>query len=162
MSLRECAQCNGQTKKHAQCSRNTCKLGSLCFQHLKAQQGLAVKPSMLAAAGQGLFTTKKLNKNTKVASYTGDVLTLPQFEQRYGIDGHGPYAIQTGPNRFIDARSTQSSVARYCNACDKPGSKRPCNCKLTSGGGHASLKTTKRVRAGAELFTRYGTEYWEP
>jgi hypothetical protein len=160
MSVRECSQCKGTTKKHKQCSRTTCKLAPDCFQHLRSSAGLAVKKSTIAGAGQGLFTLKPIKKGTKVASYTGDVLTKPQFEQRYGIGGHGAYTIQLGKDRFIDARSTQSSVARYANACDKPGGKRPCNCRLTSGAGRAVLRTTKVVPKNSELFTPYGKDYW--
>jgi hypothetical protein len=160
MSLRECVRCDSDTKKHERCSRRTCKLPAQCFQHLNSSQALAVRPSTIAGGGQGLFTTKGLKKDTKVASYKGDVLTRPQLHARYA-NGHGDYAIQMGQNRFIDARSTQSSVARYANSCDKPGAKRPCNCKLTQGGAHAALKTTKAVAAGSELFTPYGKAYWQ-
>jgi uncharacterized protein len=162
-TVRDCAQCSGLTVKGTRCTRRTCKLSSLCFQHLSKEKGLAVRTSTIPNAGQGLFTTKdvsipanKRRSGVPLIQYTGEELTAAQHQQRYG-DEVGQYVLKLGPQKFIDARSTQSSVARYANACDKPGARKPCNARFSVSG---KLVAVKKLNKGQEVLTRYGKEYF--
>ena len=111
MSVRECDRCHGINVSGARCGRRTCKTGTLCYQHLSKQVGLAVRPSTVPGAGQGLFTTRPITAAKKrIIAYTGELLTKPQVDARYG-EGVGSYVLQTRQG-YLDARSTQSSVAR--------------------------------------------------
>jgi uncharacterized protein len=163
-TIRDCDQCAGTTATGARCSRRTCKLGRYCFQHLSKEQGLAVKNSTIPGAGQGLFTTKditipanKKRSGVPLIQYTGEQLTNAQHDARYGEDERGQYVLRLGPNRYIDARSTQASVARYANACDRPGHQKPCNARFDVGG---KLVVIKKLKKGQEVLTRYGNDYF--
>jgi hypothetical protein len=71
-TIRDCTRCSGMTAKGTRCTRNTCKLASLCFQHLSKEKGFAVRKSTVLNAGQGLFVTR-------------DVST-PQAKKRSGVE----------------------------------------------------------------------------
>jgi hypothetical protein len=64
--------------------------------------------------------------------------------------------VQKVPS-YIDARCTQASVARYANACDRPGYKKPCNARFNAGG---KLVAVKKLKKGQEVLTRYGNDYF--
>ena len=81
-SVKECQRCEATTKSGNRCKNRTCR-GKLCWQHLKKQEGLRVKPSGIQGAGMGLFTTKPFKKNEKIANYTGEQMSRAQINQRY-------------------------------------------------------------------------------
>lgn len=157
MSLRECRICSGKTANGAPCRRRTCKTFKYCWQHLLKETGLFVKPSKVPGAGDGLFTSKPIKKNTNIAKYEGERISKTELDRRYG-DATAPYVLEYPRGVFIDARSTQSSIARYANACDYPGNRRACNAKLSGVNGY--LRSTKNIASGAEILTPYGSEYW--
>jgi hypothetical protein len=162
--VRDCDRCHGTKADGARCTRRTCKIGRFCFQHLSKEVNLAVRPSTIAGAGQGLFSTKvvsipanKRQSGVPLIQYTGEQLTSAQHDARYGADERGQYVLRLGPNRYIDARSTQSSAARYANACDRPGYKKPCNAKFNNAG---NLVAVKKLPKNSEILTRYGSDYF--
>lgn len=161
MSLRQCSQCNANTKRGTACKRRTCKSPN-CFQHNKSLFGLTVKQSTIPASGQGLFAVKPFKKNQTIQMYTGDRLSQMQIDQRYPNNALAPYAVKVRPQYnqgapYIDARSTQSSIARYANACDRPGNRKPCNAKINAA---ARLIATKNINTGREVLIPYGPVYF--
>jgi hypothetical protein len=158
MSIRECDQCSFIKANGERCKNRTCTTHPFCWQHLKKEHGLRVKPSTIAGAGHGLYTTRDIKNNSKIASYTGDILTKEQLQQRYPGNTLGAYTLMQHGNKYVDARSTQTAVGRYANACDKPGSRVRCNAKLTKA---ATLKSVKKIKAGDEVFVPYGRDYWK-
>ncbi|KAG5187398.1 hypothetical protein JKP88DRAFT_153606, partial [Tribonema minus] len=129
------------------------------------ETNLKVAPSTIPGAGLGLFSVKTIEvtraqraAGVRIIKYTGEQLTNEQVNARYGV-GPRPYVLglrrPAGMN--VDARSTQSSVARYCNAGDRPGHGLTCNARFTETGW---LVATRTIPAGAEIITKYGGGYW--
>ena len=124
-SVRTCSQCTATTSAGTQCRKRTCR-GPVCWQHAQQQHGLRVKPSQIQNAGFGLYATKRLAKNARVASYTGEHRTRNQIAQKYGTD--------TGQYVLCRSRTTRSlhQVHR-----DRRGGSRP-------GRPQGRLKSTQR------------------
>ncbi len=166
MSVRECGRCDAISKTQNRCKRRICKTFPCCWQHLKTIYGLAVKESQIPNAGLGLFTTKDIirrsskspRNDVKIVKYTGEVLSSVQLNQRYG-DELADYTFRINKNKYLDARSTQTNVARYANGCDNPHQPLECNARLTSSGW---LVATKSIKAGSEILTPYHISYWTP
>ena len=147
----QCARCQATTARGRACTRETCKIGGYCFQHLKSLFGLEVKPG---AHGMGLFTTKDIPVNTAIMQYTGTPA---------GEDPEGNYVICDNQNRnCIDAASTQASVARYVNSCKGPRGVRsgPCNAHMKKHDHKYWLISKERIPRGQEIYFDYGPEYW--
>lgn len=167
MSERECDRCHAQTDAGTRCKNRTCTTGTYCWIHLKKIDHLRVKPSQIPHAGLGLYTTEDIHvprgQEVPIIEYTGEHLTKRQLDRRYPGDTLAAYAIQIGDsNRYIDARSTQSSVARYANDCR--GSRRQCNATLEARDHdtRSFLTADRNIRANHEILTSYGPNYWEP
>lgn len=116
-TLWECQQCEAQvtdrrTGQQRRCSRRTCKLPRLCWQHL-AQEGWIVQRTKLPFPGQGLFTTQP--RTGSFLHYEGEPLTRQQIDQRYPGDMRANWVYCEG-DQCRDARSTQSGLARWINA----------------------------------------------
>ena len=157
-SVRTCSQCTATTSAGTQCRKRTCR-GPVCWQHAQQQHGLRVKPSQIQNAGFGLYATKRLAKNARVASYTGEHRTRNQIAQKYGTDT-GQYVLCRSDAECFDASKTNSSLARFAN--DAHGSTFKNNAKFTPGAqsGTPLLRTTKAIPAGREIYVSYGREYW--
>jgi hypothetical protein len=180
-SVRVGARCTATTQAHRQCSRMTYKTGPNCWQHTNSIQHVEVKRSRLHHAGLGLFATRPFHPGDDIATYTGEMLTNTQNNQRYGHgqQGHGQYTIRSyvghPPHRsvFTDARNTNSTVARYANDCrpaDRAGPHPRChgnNAELSARAHHynqrfrpAVLEATHNIHRGEEILTDYGPNYW--
>lgn len=169
MSVRDCQQCRSDTKRGDQCLRRTCKLANLCWQHLKADYNLMVKKSEITGAGMGLYTTVPINvpmsqraRGKKIVQYSSPNAYMAsrsraQINDLYGTE-LAPYVWCKNSNECYDAKSTQSTVARYANSCDKPGARRPCNARISNSGW---IVATRNIPAGGEIFVKYGPEYWD-
>lgn len=160
-TIRKCQRChsNRKGKKQIRCKNRTCRTARKCWRHLMIENGLRVKNSTIKGAGLGLFTTKDLKANVIVDSYKAKlpILTLKQIHQRYPGNTLGQY-VWCHANKCVDARSTQSNLARFSNGCDSTRSQMSrCNAQITKQG---NLKTTKKIKANSEILCRYGPEYW--
>ena len=167
MSIRDCNQCTGITKGGARCSRRTCMISNVCWQHLQSTLGLKVANSNLAGAGKGLFTLREIkrrpgddrSRDVFIIEYKGERLTRAEVENRY--QGHvGEYVLCPDAAHCIDASSTQSTVARYVNGCDKPGSRVRCNARFGRRANKWGILATRSIAAGSEIVCAYGPEYW--
>ena len=69
-SVRTCSQCTATTAAGTRCRKRTCR-GLVCWQHAHSQHGLRVKPSHIQNAGFGLFATKRMAKNARIAHLHG-------------------------------------------------------------------------------------------
>jgi hypothetical protein len=160
MSKRSCDTCTALNKHGKRCTRVTCIYGPKCWQHTQLQDHLEVKQSSIAAAGKGLFAKKEFKKDAIIAPYGGKVLSKAELDRKYPGDKLAPYALQAGKNKFIDAKRTNSGVARYANDCRTANSKaKQCkgnNARLTG----KNLKASKKIKNGSEIFAGYGPSYW--
>ena len=163
MSVRECVQCIAETRAGKRCKKHTCTYSEFCDVHTKKLFDLAIKQSAIAGSGKGLFTMVEIPKNTRIAQYTGQVKT----DAEYGEKESG-YGISIPGGKVIDAYSTQHGIARYANDCRsaniKKGECKGSNARFSSstrdGKTSVWLTSTKRIKAGGEIFVSYGRGYW--
>ena len=159
MSHTECTRCKATTKGGSQCSRTTCKYSDMCYQHTKSDKNLEVKKSHIVDAGQGLYATKLFKKGEKITDYRGVVKTSEEYNKK-----KSGYGIHLNKGSILDASSTQSGLGRYANNC-RPSNK---ECKgnnatlvVNNKNKTASLKATKSIRMGEEIYVPYGSGYWK-
>lgn len=148
--MKTCDRCTALTLDGTRCKRNTCTTGPTCYQHT---QGLRVKPSHVA--GKGLFATRNFQPNTLIAPYVGEKLKRKTFNRQHRDP---QYAIGVG-NWVIDARRSNSGVARYINDCRE--TRYPCNASFDKAGrSRVLVHARRRIRTGSEIFAPYGSGYW--
>lgn len=162
-TITECAQCKGKTKTTgARCKRTTCKIADYCYQHLASELNLQVKKSAIPGAGMGLFTLIDRKKGENIIEYAGEKRAQAVFDKEPSV-----YGFSMNKNLVIDARSTQSSVARYANDC-RASNKRAKQCKSSNSKfskdtkhNKINIKATRNIKAGEEVFVSYGKGYWK-
>jgi len=156
-AIKECQRCKATTKAGHRCKNRTCR-GKYCWQHLKKGQGLRVKPSEIAGAGFGLFTTKPFKKNEKIVDYTGERVSRAEIDRRY-VGTTGQYVLCEGnrpKSRCVDARKTNSGAGRYAN--DARGSNQRNNARFLQRG--FGIKASRNIPVGREVLVSYGRGYW--
>eukprot|EP01048_Picozoa_sp_COSAG05_P001316 COSAG05_NODE_43_length_25931_cov_49.314636_29_plen_160_part_00 len=152
-SKKECQQCTAQTNSGRRCKNRTCKSGK-CWQHLKRDDGLRVKPSQISSGGTGLWTTKRIKPNQRIGRYTGESMTRSQLQQRYG-NQTAQYALCSSKNKCVDARKTNSSAVRFANDARRTQFKN--NARLR---GLNLVAGSRGIPANREIFAAYGPDYW--
>lgn len=161
MSVRDCVQCQAPKKDGSQCSRRTCKSKDFCWQHLKTYRGLRIKPSQISNSGDGLYTTVDIKKGQRIGFYDGKKMS----HAAYKANPSG-YGLTLDRKTIVDAKSTQSGPMRYINHC-RTTNKRSGQCKGNNAKyapnhrkKRISVKATKKIKAGEEIFASYGRNYW--
>ena len=129
-----------------------------------------VRKSTIATAGMGLFATKAFKRGARVTFMDGEVLTRPQFEERYGVDADhmAPYVIQATPYTYIDAGNGALCAypGRYANDGGEIGSnshfKMDGQSRATPRARphQVSVVACRAIAPGDEIFAYYGNEYW--
>lgn len=166
MSYRACDRCTASTAARRRCRLNTCKYGPKCWIHTKKDDGLQVKPSTIPNAGDGLFATRLIPKDTTFG-YTGKRAKESSVSSQGRGAGRGwgrqylPYSIRVGRGRnkiVIDACQTNDHVARYVN--DPRGTNKQPNASLVEWRRKAYLQIDRDIQPGEEILANYGAEYW--
>lgn len=149
-----CKQCQHNTVFGQRCKRRVCK-GFYCWQHSTKTLGLRVKKSTIPDAGFGLFTTRDFKKNHKIGDYSGTRMTKQEVDKKY--NGTAEYVI-CDRDRCIDGSDPNSSFVRYINRSER--NKQPNAIYKNMNNNHnISVRTTKRISKGSEIFTRYGRTF---
>lgn len=143
--------------KSGRCEKMTTVTHPYCKKHTKKVLGVSVKKSSIPGAGKGLFAERDFKKGENIVQYNGEILTVDQYDKRYGDDAMGAYGITLDENRVIDAAKTSAGVARY--ACDFHGSKaKGPNAEYVSDDEEVWIVAIKNIKKGEEIFTDYGDE----
>jgi SET domain-containing protein len=121
----------------------------------------------------GLFAKSNIPADIVLSEYRGFLRTQNQLDELYG-SGLAPYAFQVGPDLYVDASTTDAkdekhySLARFANECrltDRrlASSMVPCrnNSEFLIAGEKIFLVSIVPIRAGEEIFARYGDAYWK-
>jgi uncharacterized protein len=123
---------------------------------------LMVKKSRLPGAGKGLFTTKKIAKDSKVIEYRGEIINWKEYEKRVKEDRDG-YLFYINRNLCIDAYPTPQYKARYAN--DAAGISRlkglRNNCTYQIFGKKCYIVAERDIKPGEEILVDYTREYWD-
>lgn len=152
------AQCAFKSEK-GRCKRGTVLTHPYCAQHTKEVLGVFIKKSTIPKAGKGLFAARDFKKGESIAEYAGERLTTQQYDKRYDKEGYGSYGMAVNRNLVIDARKTNSGIARF--VCDYTGSGQKPNVQYEEHKKKIEVVTLRKIKAGEELFADYGKEIRE-
>lgn len=123
---------------------------------------LIIKRSRIPGAGKGLFTTRKIKKDSKVIEYRGEIIGWKEYEKRVAEDKDG-YLFYVRRDYCIDAFSTPQYKARYAN--DAMGLSRVKglrnNCTYQIFGNKCFIVAERDIEAGEEILVDYTKEYWD-
>ena len=112
------------------------------------ERGVAVFPSTITRAGDGLFATRDFDKGEVVAEYYGEVLSFAKMALRENRD----YIMGGfGLNKYVDAANCRSCAGRYVNDCFVPG-RLNARFRKDASSCRADVVATRVVRAGEEIF----------
>ena len=153
----EARQCQAQTKKGEQCKRRTRQQLPYCYEHTRLIFKVDVRPSTIADAGLGLFALQDFKKGDKIVPYEGEIITEAEFQRRYG-EHPSQYALQLKKHTYVDGTCVRG-VGSLINTGVR---KKDNNAKFsiaTRGGLSASVKATKAIREGHEIFVDYGDNF---
>ena len=156
-SERECDQCTATAKSGNRCRNRTCR-GTLCWQHLKRDSGLRIMRSQVAAAGMGLWTTRRFKPNEKIGKYTGERLTKQEMLERYPNNKRGEYVLCPNNGYCIDGAKTNSSSIRFANDARQTPHK---NNAVFKQGSDVLRAGPQGIPANREVFVSYGSAYWK-
>ena len=154
-----CSFVNPRTDKR--CERTQYLGFDVCWQHLRIKYKIRIAQTTLpGVSGKGLFAFNNTNNkdivfkpNDTIITYRGQPVSADDLEQRYG-DKTAPYAVVINKTSFIDA-GCERGVGSFAN--NKARSK--ANAKLSLNKGVITLKATKNIRNGDEIFVSYGDVY---
>ena len=124
--------------------------------------GIAIQPSTLPHAGQGLFATEIFLPNEIVAEYTGRIVDQQRAKvmMRNGQDTH--LATLMSNFLYIDGRGAAGAIGGGAKANDAKGPGN--NVFFYKRGGtnklYLQVKPDRMIRAGDEIFVGYGKSYW--
>jgi len=120
---------------------------------------LYIADSTIPGSGKGLFTGEQIEKGTIIIEYTGDVTDWESV--RYDVSN--VYIYYINDNYVINAKERPEAIARYAN--DAHGVTRikglNNNSRFVNLRGKIFIKSTRLIRAGAEVLLNYGKGYWE-
>jgi len=140
------------------------KKGAYCPTHLSRDHGLRIGLSRVPGAGYGLFTTKDFLKDELITAYTGD-LKEGGYEDPSDPTEGGPYQYGFSSRKSIDAARINSGPGRWIN--DSRGSGNRANTRFVpnpqldlEGLPQVTIRTTRAIQAGEELYIPYGADYW--
>eukprot|EP01031_Cornospumella_fuschlensis_P034910 gene34910-42276_t len=156
-------QCQAQAKSGERCRRR-CIVGfEFCHSHLGSQLNLRIKDSTLPGAGKGLFAFDRtkggpddivFRAGDKIAQYNGELINADELAERY--DGHtAPYAVELSKTQAIDS-ACKRGVGSLGNT--NPGGNN-ATLAISTANKTASIKATKNIRNGQEVFISYGRSY---
>lgn len=113
-----------------------------------AADTLRVKRS---SAGLGLFTTEEIPKGSYIIEYTGDRIDADEADRR-----GGKYLFMVTDNLFIDGKQ-RSNTARYINHSCRPNAE----AEHDTDTDRIFIKARRKIRAGEEITSHYGREYFK-
>lgn len=153
----ECCRCAADTKTGGRCRRRTKKQLPYCYEHARSLLHVDIRPSTIPGAGLGLFALKEFKKDDLIAPYKGEIITKAQMDERYG-DGLAKYALQINKNTYIDS-ACQRGTASFINTNPRKNNARFSVYSGRSGyPPGASVRATKTIPEGAEIFVDYGPD----
>jgi len=103
-----------------------------------------------ARTGLGLFATRPIRKNTRIAEYKGPLLTFDDAEKAEARGNR--YLYEVNKRWTIDGKA-RSNVARYANHSCNPNAD-SYNVKL-----RVFIRAIKNIKPGEEIVYDYGTDY---
>ena len=161
---------------HTRRCQNTFTIGGpLCSEHMREEFGVEIRPSTIAQAGQGVFTTRDICKGTHIIPYTGEHINVNEYEHRYGVRENSIYVLEGFNETYIDSSLIRSTAAlcntqvrengtrtayRRCNAeFDMPEKSEQLPESLQRYRHNPWVVAKRAISAGEEIFVSYGDDY---
>lgn len=123
---------------------------------------LIIKKSRLPGAGNGLFTTKAIRKDSKIIEYRGEIIGYLEYRRRARKElDH--YLFYLRRELCIDSLNTPQYKARYAN--DAAGITRLKGVRNNSDyvifGDKCFVVASRDIKRGEEIFVNYTKPYWD-
>lgn len=162
-------RCHGQKKDNTQCRRNSVIGCPYCYQHLEIEKHLRIKTSTIANSGKGLFAQDNQENGKSIIfqpgddiiEYIGERINEAELNRRYRIHT-APYTLKVrGDNNPHGPLYIDAAVVRGVGALANHKPQRRMNAKFAVNyrNNTATLRATKEIRNGAEIFVDYGEDY---
>lgn len=154
-------QCTAHKKNNAQCKRK-CVIGTpYCYTHLMYNEHLRIKESTIPNTGFGLFAMDPMaepdeiifKSGKKITQYHGEIIDIDELIERYG-NKTAPYTIEIREDDLYEDGAIERGVGAIANT--KPNHN---NATISIYRGRASLKASKNIRNGEEIFLSYGRSF---
>ena len=100
--------------------------------------------------GLGLFATRLIKKNSRIAEYKGPLLTTKQANK---IEANGNRYLYEVNSRWTIDGSPRSNIARYANHSCNPNAD-SYNVKL-----RVFIRALRNIKPGEEIVYDYGIDY---
>lgn len=144
--------------RNGRCQRKTTITHPYCAQHTRMVLGVSVRKSQIPNAGLGLFAEKSFKTGDYVAQYSGEIISVEEYDKRYSDDAMGSYGVELDSKRVIDACRSDSGVARY--ACDYHGSGKKPNVEYVADDekDEVWLVAIRPIKKGDEILSDYGDD----
>ncbi len=151
-------RCAADTKAGTWCKAHT-RNGCLCWVHRAQLNGTQIKDSTLPGAGKGLFARWEFNKGDAIVRYTGDIVDTRKGDTEGGFEDSA-YVLEVTNTWSIDAARTNTADGRMIN--DTVSSSKRTNCKFAFDSKRkiVTIRATRKIAIGEELFINYGRGYW--
>jgi SET domain-containing protein len=122
---------------------------------------LYTKKSQIKGAGLGLFTKKDIQRDEVIVRFHGELLTERQVTIRLN-KGEDSYFVETNDDTIMDSRKVPG-FAKYANDAVGLGPTGFKNNALITfdDDDNVCLTALRKIKAGEEIFTAYGKEYWD-
>jgi len=114
-----------------------------------AQVNVLIEKRPSPVHGVGLFATKDIPKDTRIADYHGVEMSITEFKSRYGNDTRYTYSLGRMNRIIVGKDCLQDNPSHFCNESDDP------NACLKKRG----LFTIRDVAKDEELFLKYPKKY---
>lgn len=122
---------------------------------------LYTKKSQIKGAGEGLFTSKDIKRDEVIVPFNGELLTDRQVTIRLNR-GEDSYFVETNDETIMDSMKVRG-MAKFANdavGLSKTGFRN--NALITfDDDDNVCLSAIRKIKAGEEIFTAYGKEYWD-
>jgi hypothetical protein len=162
-------RCIGHRRDGQRCARRSVIGCPYCFQHLRSDRHLRIKPSSIPNAGKGLYaedTTQAQNaiifrRGDDIIEYIGENITRQQLNQRYQIHT-APYAIQVrGDDNSNGPLYIDSALVRGVGSLSNHRAGNHQNAKFVVNfrNNTAKLRAIKNILNNSEIFVNYGHQY---
>jgi SET domain-containing protein len=135
-----------------------------------AEKILEIKQSSIPNSGLGVFAKEPIAKGTAIGRYSGLGMNQEALDKKYGTKT-AEYGLTVTCSNAADCGTVQASEKHFHKVCIDAVEFGNWACRINDGP-HSGLKdnvafgddgtvyATKNIRAGEELLTNYGSDYW--
>ncbi len=120
---------------------------------------LYTQVSQIPNAGMGLYTAIAIHKDEIIAVFEGEILSHIEAEKRAKAGENG-YFINLLNGTIMDSKHVDC-FAKYANDAHNSQLFKNNAVITLDDSKRICLVATKKIKAGEEIFCRYGKAYWE-